>query len=126
MPLTSTITGLDFILLPTQDLGRAVNFYRDVLGLEVDSPWGEIGMEFKLGNTLTLAVVDSKAIGRTFAPVTGGTVALSVGDVEATVKELQAKGVVFEAELIDSGVCKMVPFSDPDGNSLMLHHRYEP
>jgi predicted enzyme related to lactoylglutathione lyase len=124
MQATATIKGLDFILLPTQDLNRAVTFYRDVLGLEVESPWGEMGMEFKIGNDLTLAVMDSKAIGRPFAAVTGGTIALKVVDVEATVKELQAKGVVFEHELIDSGVCKMMPFSDPDGNSLMLHHRY--
>lgn len=126
MPATATITGLDFILLPTQDLTRAVSFYRDLLGLAVECPWGEIGMEFKLGNDLTLAVMDSAAMGRTFAASAGGAIALKVADFEASVKDLQAKGVVFMGEVIDSGVCKMAMFSDPDGNSLMLHHRYAP
>lgn len=64
-------------------------------------------------------------IGRTFGAVKTGTVALKVADVDARVKELQAKGVEF-ADVIDSGVCKMAFFCDPDGNSLMLHHRYAP
>ena len=29
-------------------------------------------------------------------------------------------------DIIDSGVCHMAPFKDPDGNALMLHHRYAP
>jgi hypothetical protein len=27
---------------------------------------------------------------------------------------------------MDSGVCHMAVFADPDGNALMLHHRYAP
>jgi hypothetical protein len=27
---------------------------------------------------------------------------------------------------MDSGVCHMAHFRDPDGNALMLHHRYAP
>jgi hypothetical protein len=27
---------------------------------------------------------------------------------------------------MDSGVCKMAFFSDPDGNALMFHNRYAP
>jgi hypothetical protein len=34
--------------------------------------------------------------------------------------------VSFLAETIDSGVCHMAIFSDPDGNVLMLHNRYAP
>lgn len=124
MPATATIKGLDFILLPTLDVGRAVSFYRDLLGLEVECAWGEIGMEFKLGADLTLAVMNPTAMERPFAPVTAGTIALGVADVEAVMKELQAKGIVFAGQVIDSGVCKMAMFCDPDGNSLMLHHRY--
>lgn len=32
----------------------------------------------------------------------------------------------FAGETIDSGVCHMAFFADPDGNGLMLHHRYAP
>ena len=41
-------------------------------------------------------------------------------------KRLEAQGVQFLAETIDSGVCHMAVFSDPDGNVLMLHNRYAP
>ena len=32
----------------------------------------------------------------------------------------------FHADTIDSGVCHMAHFTDPDGNVLMLHNRYAP
>ena len=32
----------------------------------------------------------------------------------------------FNGETFDTGVCWMAPFEDPDGNDLMLHHRYAP
>jgi catechol 2,3-dioxygenase-like lactoylglutathione lyase family enzyme len=31
-----------------------------------------------------------------------------------------------EFETLDTGVCHMAFFADPDGNALMLHHRYAP
>jgi predicted enzyme related to lactoylglutathione lyase len=49
-----------------------------------------------------------------------------VDDVEAGRKELESKGVEFGADTMDSGVCHMAHFRDPDGNVLMLHHRYAP
>ena len=52
-------------------------------------------------------------------------VALQVGDVAAARADLEAKGVTFD-DTIDSGVCHMAHFRDPDGNVLMLHHRYAP
>ena len=47
-------------------------------------------------------------------------------DVAATRAELEAKGVEFAGDTFDTGVCHMAFFSDPDGNDLMLHHRYAP
>ena len=32
----------------------------------------------------------------------------------------------FAADTMDSGVCHMAHFADPDGNVLMLHNRYAP
>lgn len=103
--MPATITGLDFIILPTQDKNRAINFYRDILGLQVDCYWGETGAEFKLGNDTTLAIVDSKAMEKPFAAFTAGAIAFRVSDVEAMVQELQAKGIIFMGDVIDSGVC---------------------
>jgi hypothetical protein len=51
---------------------------------------------------------------------------LQVDDVEAARTELEGQGIEFAADTIDSGVCHMAIFTDPDGNGLMLHHRYAP
>ena len=40
--------------------------------------------------------------------------------------ELEAKGVEFDGEMLDTTVCHMAFFRDPDGNALMLHRRYAP
>ena len=37
-----------------------------------------------------------------------------------------AVGVAFAGDTFDTGVCHMAFFADPDGNALMLHHRYAP
>ena len=124
---TSTIqvTGVDFIAVPTQEFDKSVEFYRDVLGLEESKQWGDMpGKEFETGS-LTIAIMQSDAFGIDFAPHTH-PIALQVDDVHAARAELEEKGVEFAADTIDSGVCHMAPFYDPDGNGLMLHHRYAP
>jgi catechol 2,3-dioxygenase-like lactoylglutathione lyase family enzyme len=119
------ITGVDFITVPCQDFDRAQQFYGEVLGLERSKQWGnKPGREFETGS-LTIAVMQSDAFGQEFSP-NRNPVALQVDDVEATRAELESKGVEFNADTLDSGVCHMAFFSDPDGNQLMLHHRYAP
>ena len=48
-----------------------------------------------------------------FAPQKTAHLALHVDDVEAARKELEAKGVVFDGETFDTGVCYMAFFADP-------------
>jgi predicted enzyme related to lactoylglutathione lyase len=119
------VTGVDFIAIPTQDFDRAREFYGSVLGLEESKQWGDMpGQEYETGS-LTIAIMQSDAFGMTFAPHSH-PVAFQVDDVEAARKELEEKGVKFAADTMDSGVCHMAHFRDPDGNVLMLHHRYAP
>ena len=119
------ITGVDFITVPTRDFDAASAFYRDVLGLECSTRWGQMpAAEFETG-TLTIAVMQSDAFGVEFAPHSH-PIALHVDDVEAARAELEAQGVAFFGETMDSGVCHMAHFRDPDGNALMFHHRYAP
>jgi catechol 2,3-dioxygenase-like lactoylglutathione lyase family enzyme len=119
------VTGVDFICIPTRDFERAEAFYGDVLGLERSKRWGSMpAREFETGS-LTVAVMQSDAFGIEFANHSH-PVALHVDDVEAARKELEDKGVKFAADTMDSGVCHMAYFRDPDGNALMLHHRYAP
>ena len=122
---SSPVTGVDFVTVFVRDYPVAVEFYSGTLGLEQSVDYGKVpGGEFETGN-LTLQVMDAAAIGRDFEPRTH-PLALHVEDVEATRAELEEKGVSFLAETIDSGVCHMAIFSDPDGNVLMLHNRYAP
>jgi predicted enzyme related to lactoylglutathione lyase len=119
------IDGVDFVTLPTQDFQRAVEFYGTTLGLEESIRYGsKPGVEFETGS-LTLAIMESEAFGMTFAPHSH-PIALHVDDVEAARAELESRGVSFFADTLDSGVCHMAHFADPDGNMLMLHSRYVP
>jgi predicted enzyme related to lactoylglutathione lyase len=119
------ITGVDFVAVPTHDLPRAVEFYGAVLGLpcSVHFPDGHFA-EFETGN-LTLSVIDAEAMGLEHN-VMRHQVALHVDDVQAARAALQERGVQFRGETLDTGVCHMAFFTDPDGNALMLHHRYAP
>ena len=58
--------------------------------------------------------------------VTRNAPALHVEDMEAARAALEERGVAFAGDTFDTGVCHMAFFADPDGNSLMLHHRYAP
>ena len=119
------IEGTDFAVVFTQDYPRAKSFYEETLGLEHTVDYGKIPAgEFETGN-LTLSVIDSASVGREFAP-SGSPIALRVADVEAARTELEAAGVEFLGETMDSGVCHQAVFRDPDGNVLILHHRYAP
>ena len=117
------VERVDFVSFLTQDIGRAKDFYAGTLGLEIESE-GESDMEFRLGQ-VTLDVFDPSSIGEPFAPTLAGF-ALRVADVDAARAELEAKGVQFFGDTLDTGVCHMAFFTDPDGNDLMLHHRYAP
>ena len=116
------ITGLDFVAIPSQDANRARTFYGETLGLRPD----EHGQyEFWAGDTC-LGIYEPAQFGMEFAPQKNGHLALHVEDVEAARAELEAKGVAFLGETLDTGVCHMAFFTDPDGNDLLLHHRYAP
>jgi predicted enzyme related to lactoylglutathione lyase len=122
---TTPIDGVDFITLPTENFERAVEFYGTVLALPESIRYGEMpGVEFETGS-LTLSIIESKAFGIEFAPHTH-PVAFHVADVAAARAELESRGVEFAAETMDTGVCHMAHFRDPDGNVLMLHSRYVP
>jgi predicted enzyme related to lactoylglutathione lyase len=119
------INGVDFITVPTRDYAAASDFYGTVLGLPFSKQWGDMPAgEYETG-TLTIAVMQSDAFGIEFQPHMH-PIALHVDDVAASRAELEAQGVAFLADTMDSGVCHMAHFKDPDGNALMLHNRYAP
>jgi catechol 2,3-dioxygenase-like lactoylglutathione lyase family enzyme len=116
------VEQVDFVAIPTQDLERAIAFYRDVL--ELPQSEHQAG-EFEAGN-VTLAIWKPEDLGYEFKDNGQGDVALRVADVAAARAELEEKGIQFVGETLDTGVCHMAFFADPDGNSLTLHRRYAP
>jgi catechol 2,3-dioxygenase-like lactoylglutathione lyase family enzyme len=119
------IGGVDFVALPTRDYDKAAEFYGETLGLPFRKRWGEMPAgEFQAGN-LTIALMQMDAFGQEFKPH-GSPLAFHVDDFDAAKSQLEAKGVRFQMDPIDSGVCKMVFFNDPDGNTIGIHHRYAP
>ena len=120
------VTGVDFVSVPTQDLERAVAFYGATLGLRRSMYRPDRNFaEFETG-TVTLSVLDPERMGVGSFQRNANHVALQVEDVAAARAELEARGVTFMGDIFDTGVCHMAFFTDPDGNALMLHHRYAP
>jgi catechol 2,3-dioxygenase-like lactoylglutathione lyase family enzyme len=110
--------------LPVSDLDRAKDFYGGTLGLT--QLWeNPASVRFRCGSLSELSVF------KRGATTTEHTLAhFEVGDLEATVRELEAKGVTFldyaEGPLKTTGhIAQLGPartawFKDPDGNTLGL------
>lgn len=111
--VTPSITRVDFVTIPSQDVERGTAFHRGTLGLAhsertVDTPFSE----FNLGAT-TLNVWDPSTAGRAFHANTNA-VALHTDDVHAMREQLEGNGVMFVGETVDTrrvphGVCSPTP-----------------
>ena len=116
----------DFVSVPVTDMARARRFYAETLGLppvgDVDNAWPE----FQLGENVSLYLIDPANVGQEFTSPHASSIALRVSDVAAARAALEAKGVEFQGDILDTGVCHMAFFADSEGNALMLHRRYAP
>ena len=117
------ITKLDFVGIPSQDAERSRAFYVDTLGLRPDEQLavrvlGRRDLLRHLGAGAASACRSRRR--RTPTPRCTSTTST------AARAELEAKGVEFAGDTLDTGVCHMAFFTDPDGNDLMLHSRYAP
>jgi len=120
--LASPITKVDVVGIPSTDPERSRQFYVETLGLRPDE---NARFEFWVGDTC-FAIWTPAWFGVEYQPQANSIVLLRVDDVDEARSELEAKGVVFDGETFDSGVCHMANFADPDGNPLTLHRRYAP
>src|SRR5919204_3267102 len=120
--MTLEVEKVDFVSFLTQDIQRAKRFYGETLGLELETE-GEHDMEFRAGQ-VTLDIFDPTSIGQAFSVSPAG-MALRVADVDAARAELEAKGVEFDGDTIETSVCRQAWFKDPDGNALILHRRFD-
>jgi catechol 2,3-dioxygenase-like lactoylglutathione lyase family enzyme len=116
-------------MLPVKDLEVAKKFYEESLGLQRVGEEPDAAVVYRSGSS-TLCVYRSE-----FAGTNKGTAALwEVEDVEATVEELQARGVTFEhyddlpgltrkGAIHLAGDFRVAWFKDPDGNILSVQNR---
>jgi len=105
------------------DHGRAVRFYRDVLGLPlarlVEGEWAE----FRLADGFRLGIHPGHPSSTEMRPGDRGAteVGLEVeGPLEDAVGALKSRGVAFKGGIVDSPPVRLAFLSDPDGNALYL------
>jgi catechol 2,3-dioxygenase-like lactoylglutathione lyase family enzyme len=116
------IRGVKFVSIPVSDQDRALAFYTDVLGFRLltDQPFSKEQRWLELG----IPGADTRIVlfkfGDRLQPGGMMNVALWSDDVEATARELKAKGVEFlmEPKREHHGVTSV--FKDIDGNILVL------
>lgn len=114
--MPNEITQIDAIWLPVTDMKRAVAFYRDTLGLEVQEH-GEDWSEVTAGDQRIGLNASESPSGDG-----GAVIAFGVeGDIADAVGTLKDKGVTFTGELSEHPWGKIAPFQDPDGNDLQLY-----
>ena len=109
------IKGVAAVWLPVTDMGRAVSFYGETLGLPVtehDGDWSEVD-----ANGLKIGLNQ----GESPAGDGGALIAFQPdGELDAEVERLRAAGVEFSDGISDHSWGRIVPFKDPDGNDLQL------
>ena len=116
------IKGLKFAGIPTRDQDKALAFWTEKIGCRVmtDQPLGpQRWIELQIGNSPTRIVLftpegHEDRIGSFF---NGSFVC---DDVEATYRQLSAKGVVFAAPPKKESWGTSAIFKDPDGNQFVL------
>jgi predicted enzyme related to lactoylglutathione lyase len=112
------IKGVAAVWLPVTDMGRAVEFYGETLGLPVtehDDDWSEVD-----ANGLRIGLNGSESE----SPRGDGGALLAFqadGEIEHEVERLKSKGVDFSGEISEHPWGRIVPFKDPDGNDLQLY-----
>ncbi len=112
------LSQIGVIMLGVQDVARALAFYRDKLGLTVQTAFE--GFAFLDGGKVTLLLSEPAARVRGSAPGSGEVV-FSVEDTMAAYQALRDKGVQFTHEpRAVTPTMWAANFDDPDGNHLSI------
>lgn len=117
---TSTATvikGIDLCGFLVKDPAKAIEFYRDVLGIQPT----EIDAEGR-GAEFTLADGTTFGVWRPEDGETGGFVMFAVDDIGQAVSTLRARGVQIP-DAMETPVCHMTFAQDPEGNGFIIHQR---
>jgi catechol 2,3-dioxygenase-like lactoylglutathione lyase family enzyme len=111
-----TLRDIDHVYNWVRDMDAAVDFYRDVVGLELVRREGDEWAEFA-APPIRLAL---HAIVHEDAPG-GGTVVFRVDDLDRARWSLEREGAVFDEHLGEvEGFARFALFRDPDGNPIQI------
>ena len=111
------LDGVDHVWFWVSDMDRAVGFYRDGLGLAVNSRHGDEWAELEAG-VIHIGLHGARSEGN--APH-GGTAVFRVDDLDLAKTALEQRGVAFHEHLGEvPGIARYASFDDPDGNSMQL------
>jgi predicted enzyme related to lactoylglutathione lyase len=115
----------DFVGVSVTDRPRGGEFYGGTLGLARNELSSDEWPEFEADNVGLILSTPEQRYEEEHRPSVY-SLAFRVADVGATLERLHGEGVElpFGTEPYDSGVCHMGFFADPDGNPLIVHHRY--
>ena len=113
---------IGFVAYPVTDIPRARKFYEGTLGLKPNAPLKsetQQWIEYDIGpNTLGIGCSDQWKPSKD-----GPSVALEVEDFGAAVEALKKHHIEFIIGPMETPVCHMATFRDPDGNKLTIHRR---
>jgi catechol 2,3-dioxygenase-like lactoylglutathione lyase family enzyme len=106
------------ISINVSDLERAIEWYQDVLGLELVYKLDQHGWCEMATATKHVTI----GLGQTEEQKAGGTTpTFGVLDIDAARKHLESKDVRFDGDTYEiEGMVRLAMFYDPDGNSFML------
>jgi uncharacterized protein YndB with AHSA1/START domain/predicted enzyme related to lactoylglutathione lyase len=124
-PAPSAAAGVKriaFTMYPVTDATRARKFYEDVLGLRpnmVGAHENMVWIEYDLPGGGCLALTNTT--GNAPSAKAGGTIALEVEDLPATIERLKQHSIELLGSIVQGPHCKMQMCLDSEGNSLLLH-----
>ena len=116
------ISNVKVLSLPVSDQDRSINFYVDVLGLELLSGasmgpsmrWVQVALK---GATTSITLVTRFP---SMSPGSLNGLVLETGALDSDVALLRSKGVVIEGGIQEQPWGRFVTFDDPDGNGIVL------
>jgi catechol 2,3-dioxygenase-like lactoylglutathione lyase family enzyme len=136
------ITGIQHVGIVVSDINRSIDFYRNILGLEVGEKWefepgATLGSSMKLPRRVVFintknAFLELLDLGENMKSkpegVSGGTVGLhhiafNVEKIHDFAANLGKKGIRFTTGPVDLKDITVAFFEDPDGNMLELFER---
>ena len=115
------IKGIQNVYVAATDLGKSVQFYRDVLGLPLKFQDGDRWAQFDIGGTSfsISSANDGRAV-----PGQGAVTIFEVNDLEAAFTTLRERGASIEGELVDMGDHgRYFTVLDPSGSPVQLFQR---